>query len=437
MNEKIFFLLFVAKGILSTPSNKPSNKTNTETSNSDPNFDYDDDQWLFVEEDFYKNSVVKIAQELYFGFAEEVENNFAFSPLSVHTIISILHDAASSNSKSKMELQKLLNPNQHTISLDLDDSIQNLTEFYASSGPLTIANSLWFEENLKINENFTKAVKNKFGLHLKSINFQTEDTSDKINEWISERTNGLISQLIQEISPETKIFLANALHFKDKWLVPFQDENLEGELLNMEEFYPNENDAPVFVPMMFTNNNVIRVAESTIKNQTVQVVKIPYLDENYQMKIIFPENLSAYEMASKATKQEQNIFNEFENIEEVLTEDVSLIMPKFDVSYKAELSDWFKLKNVTQIFKDAELGNLFNNQNSAPIAVSDIVHQSVIKVNKEGTEGAAATGVELVLLSGFHGQFLDLTLNRPFIFIVEDVANSIPILVGRVKNPLM
>ena len=57
--------------------------------------------------------------------------------------------------------------------------------------------------------------------------------------------------------------------------------------------------------------------------------------------------------------------------------------------------------------------------------------------DKEGTEGAAATGVELVLLSGFHGQFLDLTLNKPFIFIVEDVENNIPILVGRVKNPLM
>ena len=271
---------------------------------------------------------------------------------SIHTIISILHDAATSSSKSKMELGKLLNPNHHTESFE--DSIQNFTQFYASSGPLTMANSLWYEENLKINENFTKGAENTFGLQLKSINFNLEDSSDKINEWISEKTNGLISQLIQDLSPDTKIFLANALHFKDKWLVPFQDENLEGELLNKEEFYPDQNDAPIFVPMMFTNNNVLKVAESIVKNQTVQVVKIPYLDENYQMKIIFPENLRDYEIASKATKQENNIFNEVDKIEEVLSEDVSLIMPKFNFSHKAELSDWFKLKNVTQIFKGTE-----------------------------------------------------------------------------------
>ena len=94
-------------------------------------------------------------------------------------------------------------------------------------------------------------------------------------------------------------------------------------------------------------------------------------------------------------------------------------------------------KNIHFNIADAELGNLLDDKNSVPVAVSDIVHESVIKVDKEGTEGAAATGVELVLLSGFHGQFLDLTLNKPFIFIVEDVENNIPILVGRVKNPLM
>ena len=74
MKEKIIFLVFVVHGILSSPSNK------TETNDYDPNYD-DGDQWIFWEENSYKKSVEHIAQELYFGFAEELDNNFAFSPL--------------------------------------------------------------------------------------------------------------------------------------------------------------------------------------------------------------------------------------------------------------------------------------------------------------------------------------------------------------------
>ena len=50
---------------------------------------------------------------------------------------------------------------------------------------------------------------------------------------------------------------------------------------------------------------------------------------------------------------------------------------------------------------DAELGNFGEGD---PIAVSSILHKAVVNVDKEGTEGAAATGVELVLLSGSFGE---------------------------------
>lgn len=70
-----------------------------------------------------------------------------------------------------------------------------------------------------------------------------------------------------------------------------------------------------------------------------------------------------------------------------------------------------------------------------PLAVSRIIQKSVISVDKEGTEGASATGVQLVLLSGSFGKHVEVTLDRPFIFLVEDISHNIPILVGRVKNP--
>ena len=58
-----------------------------------------------------------------------------------------------------------------------------------------------------------------------------------------------------------------------------------------------------------------------------------------------------------------------------------------------------------------------------------------MEVNKEGTEAAAATGLELVLFSGGFGEQASITLDRPFIFIVQDKLNNLPVLVGRVMNP--
>ena len=68
-------------------------------------------------------------------------------------------------------------------------------------------------------------------------------------------------------------------------------------------------------------------------------------------------------------------------------------------------------------------------------AVGNIVHKAVVDVAKNGTTGAAATGVQLVLLSADSGQNIIVNVDRPFLFIVQDVKNQIPILVGRVMDP--
>ena len=69
------------------------------------------------------------------------------------------------------------------------------------------------------------------------------------------------------------------------------------------------------------------------------------------------------------------------------------------------------------------------------LTVSDISHRAVVEVTKEGTSGAAATGIGLTLLSADEPRRVTLNINRPFIFMVHDVKNDIPILVGRVLDP--
>ena len=58
-----------------------------------------------------------------------------------------------------------------------------------------------------------------------------------------------------------------------------------------------------------------------------------------------------------------------------------------------------------------------------------------MKVTKEGTEGSAATGIEISLFSADAGIQKDVVLNRPFIFVVQDRENKIPVLVGKITDP--
>ena len=58
-----------------------------------------------------------------------------------------------------------------------------------------------------------------------------------------------------------------------------------------------------------------------------------------------------------------------------------------------------------------------------------------MKVTKEGTEGSAATAIEISFLSADTGIQKDVVLNRPFIFVVQDRKNKIPVLVGKITDP--
>ena len=68
-----------------------------------------------------------------------------------------------------------------------------------------------------------------------------------------------------------------------------------------------------------------------------------------------------------------------------------------------------------------------------PVGVGNILHQAVVEVSKDGSEAAAATGIELSLFSS--GFKKHIVVDRPFIFIIQDRINNIPVIVGRIKNP--
>ena len=70
------------------------------------------------------------------------------------------------------------------------------------------------------------------------------------------------------------------------------------------------------------------------------------------------------------------------------------------------------------------------------LKVDQVVHKAVINVDYGGTEGAATTSLNIVPLSASFGDKVVFIVDRPFIFLVFDKVNNIPVLVGRVTNPI-
>jgi serpin B len=83
---------------------------------------------------------------------------------------------------------------------------------------------------------------------------------------------------------------------------------------------------------------------------------------------------------------------------------------------------------IEDLFGPADLSGIAD----AGLWVGGVQHEAVVKVNEEGTEAAAATGVEIP----GSAPMVELSADRPFLFFVRDRHTGSILFMGRVANPL-
>ena len=78
----------------------------------------------------------------------------------------------------------------------------------------------------------------------------------------------------------------------------------------------------------------------------------------------------------------------------------------------------------------------FNNISDQGLQISRVLHKSFIETNEEGTEAAAVTVVEL-RESASPGPPLPqfVTINRPFIYFIQEKSTGTILFIGKVMNP--
>jgi serpin B len=66
--------------------------------------------------------------------------------------------------------------------------------------------------------------------------------------------------------------------------------------------------------------------------------------------------------------------------------------------------------------------------------ISAVLHEAFIAVDESGTEAAAATAVVMAAASAKQAP-VTMVVDRPFLFVIHDLATATPLFLGRVMDP--
>ena len=248
-----------------------------------------------------------------------------------------------------------------------------------------------------------------------------EEARQAINAWVEDNTNDRIKDLIAEgiLTDLTRLVLVNAIFFKASWLQEF-----EPDLTATEQFSLLTGDT-ADVEMM----SVPGVLDFNYgEGDGYQAVELPYVGRETSMVILLPGEGQFEEFESSL---------DAETLEGIISgmrhTDGSVSIPKFEFESKFSLPDQLRALGMVQAFQDG-IADFSGMHQPSTLFISDVIHQSFISVDEQGTEAAASTAVIFSDESAPIDTF-EFRADRPFIFLIRDMATGAVLFMGRYVGP--
>ena len=114
--------------------------------------------------------------------------------------------------------------------------------------------------------------------------------------------------------------------------------------------------------------------------------------------------------------------------------DIILKMPRFKVESSFSLGDVLAKMGMPDAFS-ASQADFSGMDGQRDLYLSSVIHKAYASVDETGTEAAAATIAIMELSAMRPGNVVNLTIDRPFIFVIYDQPTQSILFVGRITDP--
>lgn len=351
--------------------------------------------------------------------------NAVVSPVAVAAALGMVH--AGLNGPAEDEIEALFAPRAaQPVKQRLPALLQQLGGGSTAS-PFVMAGRVWMDVGVAaaVPPAYLRRMATRYGADAARVPFaQSEATRAQINGWTAQRTAGRVAELLPpgSITPDTRITLTTALHFKSPWERPFDATKTADR-----PFAVAGAAAPKAVPTLQDERGVLQA-----RVDGALVMALPFAGDAWTLLLAVPAEGSTVQ--ALAGSLDGRRFAAWQAA--LQPEKCAFALPKFSLAPRAaSLRAPLEALGLKQVFTPAADLRPMLGRRAKDVHLQDVFHAAGIRIDETGGEAVAAAAATV------QGKSLSLpvpacAVDRPFLFAVVHRATGTPLFIGRIGDPI-
>jgi serpin B len=237
---------------------------------------------------------------------------------------------------------------------------------------------------------------------------------------VSERTEERIPELLGPgaVDARTRLVLVNAIYFLADWRTPFPADGTGPRPFHLAD------GGTVDVPTM---SETFRAGYA--ERDGLQVLTLPYRDEALEMVVLLPSP----ELGLSGLEARLNGATLASWLAAPVPVRVEVHLPRCEFTTEFQLARTLAGLGMPTAFTGA--ADFSGMVPGGGLAIDDVVHQAYLRVDEQGTEAAAATGVIMKTTSLPPPPQAVFRADRPYLVLIRHKPSGALLFLGRVADP--
>ncbi len=358
--------------------------------------------------------------------------NLFFSPFSIRTALGMTSAGARGETAVQMSKALRFAVSDHTLHEAFGEIIRQLNAAGGGKYEMAVANSLWSQAGAPLKTEFLESIARHYGGGMNVVDFRSSAGAARvvINRWVEDMTKRRIREFIPPsgLDADTRLVLVNAVYFKGTWVLQFR------KVATRDEPFSLEGGGKVQAPLMHQHEEV-----RYLRAGGCQAVDLDYQGGDLSMLVLLPEKKDGLRVLEKRLSTRML----HDCVAKMIVREVELFLPRFRLTWGTiELGVYLRALGMPLAFTRFQADFSGINGHEPPhddsLFISAVFHKTFVEVNEEGTEAAAATGVDMPRTAAPPSKPPPIPVFRadhPFLFAIRDRKSGAILFLGRVADP--